>query len=164
MKLNYKNLKDRQSGFTIVELLIVIVVIGILAGITIVAYSGITARANATKSMSNATSAQSVAESYNADNSKYPGLTTDFAISTGTTHLPAGITIVPNAATNPLIALSTALKLSTVTWEYVGASATTATGGRITWWDFGAATPGVTANPIYVGSATSGSTFVFPAS
>ena len=31
----------KQTGFTIVELLIVIVVIGILAGITIVAYSGI---------------------------------------------------------------------------------------------------------------------------
>lgn len=39
--------KNKQSnGFTIVELLIVIVVIGILAAITIVAYNGIRARAN----------------------------------------------------------------------------------------------------------------------
>lgn len=37
--------KYRQSGFTIVELLIVIVVIGILAAITIVAYNGIQERA-----------------------------------------------------------------------------------------------------------------------
>ena len=35
----------RQPGFTIVELLIVIVVIGILAAITIVAYNGISQRA-----------------------------------------------------------------------------------------------------------------------
>ncbi len=35
----------KQTGFTIVELLIVIVVIGILAAITIVAYSGIQAKA-----------------------------------------------------------------------------------------------------------------------
>ena len=35
----------KQKGFTIVELLIVIVVIGILAAITIVAYNGIQARA-----------------------------------------------------------------------------------------------------------------------
>lgn len=42
MKLNHK-------GFTIVELLIVIVVIGILAAIVIVAYNGVTARANDTK-------------------------------------------------------------------------------------------------------------------
>ena len=38
--------KVRQKGFTIVELLIVIVVIGILAAITIVVYNGIQNRAN----------------------------------------------------------------------------------------------------------------------
>jgi prepilin-type N-terminal cleavage/methylation domain-containing protein len=38
--------KNGQNGFTIVELLIVIVVIGILAAITIVSYSGIQAKAN----------------------------------------------------------------------------------------------------------------------
>lgn len=40
--------KQTQQGFTIVELLIVIVVIGILAAITIVAYNGIQERARAT--------------------------------------------------------------------------------------------------------------------
>jgi prepilin-type N-terminal cleavage/methylation domain-containing protein len=38
-------MKEKQTGFTIVELLIVIVVIGILAAITIVAYNGIQERA-----------------------------------------------------------------------------------------------------------------------
>jgi prepilin-type N-terminal cleavage/methylation domain-containing protein len=41
--------KQKTNGFTIVELLIVIVVIGILAAITIVAYNGIQARANDTR-------------------------------------------------------------------------------------------------------------------
>jgi prepilin-type N-terminal cleavage/methylation domain-containing protein len=39
----------KQTGFTIVELLIVIVVIGILAAITIVAYNGVQTRANQSK-------------------------------------------------------------------------------------------------------------------
>ena len=44
----------RREGFTIVELLIVIVVIGILAAITIVAYNGIQERAETTKITSQA--------------------------------------------------------------------------------------------------------------
>ena len=41
--------RKRQTGFTIVELLIVIVVIGILAAITVVAYNGIQERAHQSK-------------------------------------------------------------------------------------------------------------------
>lgn len=40
------NVRMKASGFTIVELLIVIVVIGILAAITIVAFNGVQNRAN----------------------------------------------------------------------------------------------------------------------
>lgn len=50
-KLHFKHLKlhraYRVSGFTIVELLIVIVVIGILAAITLIAYNGVQDRAAA---------------------------------------------------------------------------------------------------------------------
>jgi prepilin-type N-terminal cleavage/methylation domain-containing protein len=45
MNLNKTNLKNSHKGFTIVELLIVVVVIAILAAITIVAYNGIQTRA-----------------------------------------------------------------------------------------------------------------------
>ncbi len=40
---------ERRSGFTIVELLIVIVVIGILAAIVIVAFQGVQEKAKTTK-------------------------------------------------------------------------------------------------------------------
>ena len=47
-----------KNGFTIVELLIVIVVIGILAAITIVAFSGIQNRANNTTLSTDLSNAQ----------------------------------------------------------------------------------------------------------
>lgn len=49
LKQKYQHHAKKSHGFTIVELLIVIVVIGILAAITIVAYNGIQTRAAETK-------------------------------------------------------------------------------------------------------------------
>jgi prepilin-type N-terminal cleavage/methylation domain-containing protein len=64
--------KNKQIGFTIVELLIVIVVIGILAAITIVAYNGIQQRAKAAAVSSALTQAAKKLAVYQVDNSAYP--------------------------------------------------------------------------------------------
>ena len=72
---NTKN-NRRDGGFTIVELLIVIVVIGILAAITIVAYNGVQNRANNTKIDTLAKEVVDKAEVYAADHDgQYPTLT-----------------------------------------------------------------------------------------
>ena len=66
-------IKSRQQhGFTIVELLIVIVVIAILAAISIVAYIGIQNRAYDTSVQSDLAYLAKVAHFYNADNGTYP--------------------------------------------------------------------------------------------
>ena len=64
--------KKRQSGFTIVELLIVIVVIGILAAITIVAYSGIQSRATDSVNLSNSSAITNAISAYKVDNNGPP--------------------------------------------------------------------------------------------
>ncbi len=62
----------QRSGFTIVELLIVIVVIGILAAITIVAYNGVKQRSSIASLQSNLANLGKMAGMYNADNGAYP--------------------------------------------------------------------------------------------
>jgi prepilin-type N-terminal cleavage/methylation domain-containing protein len=64
--------KGTQYGFTIVELLIVIVVIGILAAITIVAYNGIQNRSRLAAYQSDVTNIDKKTESYSSINGSYP--------------------------------------------------------------------------------------------
>ena len=63
-----------RNGFTIVELLIVVVVIAILAAITIVSYNGITQRAKTSKSLSTAEQVRSKATLWNSLLDTYPDL------------------------------------------------------------------------------------------
>jgi prepilin-type N-terminal cleavage/methylation domain-containing protein len=65
-------MKRSRSGFTIVELLVVIVVIAILAAITIVAYNGIQQRAENIKTISGVNQAVKLLKAYKAINDSYP--------------------------------------------------------------------------------------------
>jgi prepilin-type N-terminal cleavage/methylation domain-containing protein len=65
-KINY------SSAFTIVELLVVIVIIGILAAITIVSYTGISQRATVSSIQSDLTNAANQLKVYQVANMTYP--------------------------------------------------------------------------------------------
>lgn len=67
--------KTLSRGFTIVELLIVIVVIGILAGLVVVTYNGIQKKARDTERKTDINALHGQLEAYQAQNGKYPTLT-----------------------------------------------------------------------------------------
>jgi prepilin-type N-terminal cleavage/methylation domain-containing protein len=69
---NMKHMSNNSKGFTIVELLIVIVVIGILAAITIVAYNGVQQRARNTQVNAGVDTYYKALRSYHAVNGSYP--------------------------------------------------------------------------------------------
>jgi prepilin-type N-terminal cleavage/methylation domain-containing protein len=100
----------KQTGFTIVELLIVIVVIGILAAITIVAYNGIQDRARDVRTQSDIKNVYMIVEKYAVDNGSYPstgGLSvvrSDDNCSAGTSQadwIPGVAEVLPQSVPNP---------------------------------------------------------------
>jgi prepilin-type N-terminal cleavage/methylation domain-containing protein len=163
------NIKSRRkdSGFTIVELLVVIVVIGILAAITVVSYTGITTKAKGAQAQANANSIQQVAETYNADAGYYPATVAAFASGFGTSPTavkPSGITVIggqtglAGAYTTPLTdPISAANGQTNISWACSpNCTVGSTTGGRIEYWDFQNSVKVI----VYVGKATSLSDFV----
>lgn len=151
---------SNQKGFTIVELLIVIVVIGILAAITLVAYNGIQNRAKASQYKSDAANIAKIAEAVNAKESGtgYPTSTADF--SGGDAKLPSNIavsvigstaTFTPSDSNGPAIDTATGKKTYTV--RSCGATGTTA-GVIVYYWDPAAAS-GSNSKTVTAGSPTS---------
>ena len=70
--LKIKNQAHRQAGFTIVELLIVVVIIAILAAITIVGYNGMQNRAHASRAGSVASSYVKLLQMHRSEHGHYP--------------------------------------------------------------------------------------------
>lgn len=68
------SLKKHNQGFTIIELLIVIIVIGILAALVITTYSGIQKKARNTERQTDIKALQSHLEAYYTENGRYPTL------------------------------------------------------------------------------------------
>jgi prepilin-type N-terminal cleavage/methylation domain-containing protein len=69
------SLKNKQSGFTIVELLIVIVVIGILAGLVITTFNGIQQKARDTERETDIKALHAQVEAFWAQKGYYPSRT-----------------------------------------------------------------------------------------
>lgn len=95
----------RKQGFTIVELLVVIVVIGILAAITVVSYTGITTKANTATNQQNASSVQSAVATKYAETNAWQAWSTDSAGTitalnlNGVSKIPSTIVLQNSAAT-----------------------------------------------------------------
>lgn len=146
--------KATDTGFTIVELLVVIVVIGILAAITIVAYNGVQNRARATANQAVAQEVQNKAEIYAADvgNGVYPSTGTVFEGFTDTSALsPAAKTAL--SPTAPSSTNQTGI-------TYAACPSSNPTGAKIGYWDPSLSTAAVVY--VYAGIATSASSCATP--
>ncbi len=140
--------QTKQRGFTIVELLIVVVIIAILAAITIVAYNGIQSRANNSASTLAANTVAKKVESYNAIKSTYP---TDTTAAAYTTTLASDNTSTLTGTNIAIVtALSSANGKNSVQIKNCGSGA----GAIVYYWDYTSATPAVTTTPLNLGNVT----------
>ena len=74
----------KQQGFTLIELMIVVAIIGILAAIAIPAYQDYTIRAQVSEGLSLAAGAKASVTEYYQDRGFYPGTNQNAGISTNT--------------------------------------------------------------------------------
>lgn len=136
--MSLTGIKTKSQGFTIVELLIVVVVIAILAAITIVSYNGITNRANASSAKSTAATWQKKIELYQAEVGGYP-----FAFSslnTGTSDSSDAWYVAPTTPLAAAASLTSTNGKNTVAVQPCGAATptndATTTGMRITYYNY----------------------------
>ena len=141
------NIYIRKSGFTIVELLVVIAVIGILASITIANYTGVQNKARTASALTNAQEVQSKAEVYASD------------MGNGT--FPTNGTAFKNITAAEAVALSPEVKAQLGTTVPSAAAPTaliyqlcTAAGARVGYWD----STNKAVVYLYIGAATSSTT------
>ncbi len=83
--LGINTLQNKLKGFTIVEVIIVIVVLGILIGIVLLSYSSVLNNSKTHSLKADASTAYSKLVKYRADNGTYPTALSAAGISNSTT-------------------------------------------------------------------------------
>lgn len=161
----------RQSGFTIIELLIVIAIIAVLAAITIVSYSTVTGKANLAAAQSSANQVIKKAETYKNETTAlggtgyYPvtlatlnGATSDKSYQvTGVTYSALGAATTTGVRYD-LCGVTNATTAATTYAGATGIGGTTPpsgafiTGAKVYFWDY--TTGAITTNPLSVGQVS----------
>lgn len=124
-------MKKKENGFTLIELMIVITIIGILASLAIPAYQTYTIRAQVSEGLNLAGPVQSAVEEFNFDKGVFPTNNADAALGVATNYRGNYVSAI--SVTGPVVSIQYgAAANAQISGETVILTATS-NEGSITW-------------------------------
>jgi type IV pilus assembly protein PilA len=131
--------KQYQKGFTLIELMIVVAIIGILAAIAIPAYQDYTIRAKVTEGINLASAAKTSVSEFRITNGRMPSNNSSAGISTVTSKFVTGMVVaragtgVTDAGTITVTFDNTALGITTASPTLILTGRPNATFSALNW-------------------------------
>lgn len=123
-------MKRVQQGFTLIELMIVVAIIGILAAIAIPAYQDYTKRAHVSEGLSLAAGAKTAVSEYYSTNNAWPSTNASAGLASSTAITGNAVTEVAVNASRITVTFNDKVNSAASSTLVLAASAS---GGAITW-------------------------------